>query len=284
MRFLSPAPLELNGLLYSSFFLCHNEINKNKESMKKTKIIFLIIAALLLIFLLMLVITGRARTDVYLKDYILSEDGKIMTLNVDVASSSGYIRKMKRTSGSMNYYLTFYSTFGINSKIGSKDKFEITLDENADEIYFYNGDGGYKLVLCKDENDNWIRAEDVVENTPRINEIEGVSMKIKDGTLTSTGATIIITDTTGEENIYGSEYRIDKKENGKWKNAEILIEGNYGWTLMGYHVDENDTLEMDVNWEWLYGKLEPGTYRIVKGTSKQGELENKYFSVEFEIK
>ena len=43
---------------------------------------------------------------------------------------------MKRTSGSMNYYFTFYSTFGINSKLGAKGTFEIELDENMDEIIF----------------------------------------------------------------------------------------------------------------------------------------------------
>ena len=52
----------------------------------------------------------------------------------------------------MNYYLTFYSTFGINSKLGAKDNFEITLDENVDEIYFYTGNKGYKKVL---EKKNW---------------------------------------------------------------------------------------------------------------------------------
>ena len=93
--------------------------------------------------------SGRARTDVYLKNFEVSSDGKIMTLKVGVTSSTGYIRKIKRTSGSMNYYYTFYSTFGINSKIGAKDTFEIGLDENVDEIYFYTGDGGYKLVLTK---------------------------------------------------------------------------------------------------------------------------------------
>ena len=93
--------------------------------------------------------SGRARTDVYLKNFEVSSDGKIMTLKVGVTSSTGYIRKIKRTSCSMNYYYTFYSTFGINSKIGAKDTFEIGLDENVDEIYFYTGDGGYKLVLTK---------------------------------------------------------------------------------------------------------------------------------------
>lgn len=94
--------------------------------------------------------TGRARTDVYLKDFEISADGKTMTLKVGVSSSAGYVRKMKRTSGSTNGYYTFYSTYGINSKIGAKDTFEIELDEDTDEIYFYTGDKGYKLVLTKE--------------------------------------------------------------------------------------------------------------------------------------
>ena len=51
----------------------------------------------------------------------------------------------------MNPYLTFYSTFGINSKLGAKDTFQIELDENMDEIYFYKGERGYVKVLEKDK-------------------------------------------------------------------------------------------------------------------------------------
>ena len=97
-----------------------------------------------------ILVTGGARTDVVLGGYDLSADSKTMTLKVGVSSSAGYIRKMKKTSGSMNYYLTFYSTFGINSKLGAKDTFDIEIDENVDEIYFYTGNKGYKLVLIKD--------------------------------------------------------------------------------------------------------------------------------------
>lgn len=100
--------------------------------------------------------TGSARTDVVLNMFEISADGKVMTINVGVASSIGYIREMKQTSGSMNPYLTFYSTFGINSKLGAKDTFPIALDENMDEIYFYKGNGGYAKVLEKDkETGNW---------------------------------------------------------------------------------------------------------------------------------
>ena len=129
--------------------------------MKNKKTLTLIIISIILILVLtFFIITGRARTDVYLKDYELSQDRQTLTLKVGVTSSTGYIRKMKRTSGSMNYYLTFYSTFGINSKLGAKDNFEITLDENVDEIYFYTGNKGYKKVLEKNDEENWIIVND----------------------------------------------------------------------------------------------------------------------------
>ena len=44
----------------------------------------------------------------------------------------------------------------IDSKIGAKDTFEIKIDSNVDEIYFYTGNKGYKKVLEKNENGEWI--------------------------------------------------------------------------------------------------------------------------------
>ena len=39
--------------------------------------------------------------------------------------------------------------------------------------------------------------------------------------------------------------------------------------------------EIETNWEWLYGKLEPGTYKITKtvldsGASDEGDSLNRY--------
>lgn len=121
------------------------------------RVLIIIGIMIIVIFLVIILATGGARTDVHLKDYEVSENGEKMTLKVGVSSSAGYVRKMKRTSGSMNYYFTFYSTFGINSKLGAKDTFEIELDSNVDEIYFYTGNKGYKKVLQKNENGEWIR-------------------------------------------------------------------------------------------------------------------------------
>lgn len=120
------------------------------------KILFGIIAVIVIVGVILFISTGGARTDVFLHSFEVAEDGKVMTMKVDVSSSAGYIRKMKQTSGSMNPYLTFYSTFGINSKLGANDTYTIELDENMDEIYFYKGDRGYVKVLEKDkETGEW---------------------------------------------------------------------------------------------------------------------------------
>ena len=116
-----------------------------------------------------------------------------------------------------------------------------------------------------------------IENEYKVENIDGITMTIKEGTLTNTSATIIITDTTNNENVYGSYYRIDKYEFDKWNELDIIYEDNYAWISIGYLVDKDNKLEMDMNWLELYGELDKGTYRIVK------EVNNKYFSVEFQI-
>ena len=117
----------------------------------------------------------------------------------------------------------------------------------------------------------------------KYNDLEGVSMSIKEGTLTNKGVTVIITDTSNRDNIYGTPYRIDKYIDGGYKKLDTIIE-DYAWTMQGYSVDENKTLEFKVNWENLYGKLKKGKYRIVKDTSYAGEGTEHYITAEFEIK
>ena len=123
----------------------------------KKKILIISIAVVAIIMAGLFVMSGSSRTDVFLKDFELSQDEKTMTLKVGVSSSAGYVRKMKRTNGSMNYYFTFYSTFGINSKLGAKDEFTIDIDNNVDEIYFYTGGKGYKKVLELNDDGEWVK-------------------------------------------------------------------------------------------------------------------------------
>lgn len=222
--------------------------------MKKRNIIICIIVVAIILVGLFLA-SGGSRTDVFLKDYEISQDGKTMTLKVGVSSSAGYIRKMKRTSGSTNYYYTFYSTFGINSKAGAKDTFEIELDQNVDEIYFYTGGKGYKKVLEKNDNGEWIKVEnyDLVTGLEK-NEKASTEILVKfDGVLYGKSNAII--DYAGNlesERIGVIDRLVDSKYVPKFDNEtntkEILNADVYNKT--------EDSIVLFYNNEYvLFGKI-----------------------------
>lgn len=222
--------------------------------MKKRNIIICIIVVAIILVGLFLA-SGGSRTDVFLRDYEISKDGKTMTLKVGVSSSAGYIRKMKRTSGSTNYYYTFYSTFGINSKTGAKDTFEIELDQNVDEIYFYTGGKGYKKVLEKNANGEWIKVEnyDLVTSLEK-NEKASTEVLVKfDGVLYGKSNAII--DYAGNiesERIGIIDRLVDSKYVPKFDNEtntkEILNADVYNKT--------EDSIVLFYNNEYvLFGKI-----------------------------
>lgn len=125
--------------------------------MKNRFIWMFLVSAFLLLVLIFLGSGFNPRTDVYLADYSVSSDGSQVQLQVGVASSMGYVRDYRAKLGGFNQYLTFYTAFGgFNSRIGARDTFTLQIDPvNCDEIYFYHGDGGYTLVLEKDEAGIW---------------------------------------------------------------------------------------------------------------------------------
>lgn len=123
--------------------------------MKKIGFIGLAIVAIVIILLFLGV--GGKRTDVYLQDYQVSEDGKRIKIRVSVSSSMGYVRDLKVKQDGDYQYITFYSTFGLNNKFGAKNEFEIEVNPTCEEIYFYRGNGGYELELRKDLDNNWVQ-------------------------------------------------------------------------------------------------------------------------------
>ena len=114
-----------------------------------------------------------------------------------------------------------------------------------------------------------------------INLAENITMKIKEGSLTNTGATVIITDLSGNENLdlISKEFKIDYKKNNKWYKLESKIK-NEVTVMTGENVVDNkdNTYTQEINWERYYGKLDKGHYRIVKEVKT-----DLYIAVEFDI-
>lgn len=115
----------------------------------------------------------------------------------------------------------------------------------------------------------------------------GLTLSVKE--VTSTGLILVCTkeggNPTGELKC-GTDYRLIVLEDETWKDVPTVIE-EYGWNSLAYNFPEGQTTEFEYSWEWLYGKLPAGTYRLTKGFMdfrETGDYDTAMYWVEFEIK
>ncbi|SHN84894.1 immunoglobulin-like domain-containing protein [Desulfitobacterium chlororespirans] len=118
-----------------------------------------------------------------------------------------------------------------------------------------------------------------------VNNFEGVTMGVKEGTVSLTGLTLNFSNSSDKQCIYGDYFLLEKKVKETWYQVPTIID-NYGFHSIGYDLAAGGNGERKVDWSWLYGKLEPGDYRIVKdildfrGT---GDYEKYYLAAEFSV-
>ena len=137
---------------------------------------------------------------------------------------------------------------------------------------------------------------DVVTEGAKITEIKheptekpdwGIYLTVEN--ITPTGLTIVCSqsdvDVNGELST-GSYYSLSKYEDGEWIEIPYAIEGEIGWTSEAWNILMDDVVKWDVDWSWLYGEMEAGTYRISKSImyTPPGSLETATYYVKFDIK
>ena len=109
-----------------------------------------------------------------------------------------------------------------------------------------------------------------------------VRLEIKDGSLSNSGLTMIMSNLSDIDLEYGTPFSIEKYENGYWKSVETI--NAVAYNLIAYSLNKNEVKEIEINWEYGYGKLN-GKYRIVKNFQYLDGEEyisfNKY--LEFEL-
>ena len=142
---------------------------------------------------------------------------------------------------------------------------------------------GHKKIdkISHEERNDKIVISDKISTPSSLNELENVVMEIVEGTLTREGAKILITDLSGQNYTYGSEFWLEKQDGSLWQTLSP-IHDDYFWNDIAYHVDINNKLMLETNWEYMYGKLDNGKYRLVKKVLEEDTP--KYISVVFEIK
>ncbi len=102
----------------------------------------------------------------------------------------------------------------------------------------------------------------------------------------SSGIVLVIKNNTEYNIEYGEEYYLEKYENNEWVKVPYKND-NFGFNAIAYSASTEER-EFKLNWEFMYGKLSKGQYRIVKYFIFEKETpiesEDKYMlSTEFSI-
>lgn len=132
----------------------------------------------------------------------------------------------------------------------------------------------------------------VVEGSSSSGDLEvydpwGITLSLKD--VTPTGLTIVCTQSGGEdvaELASGEYYRVEELHGDHWHECEIVFEGNAAFTMEAWIIPMDDSVEWEVDWEWLYGELPSGTYRIgkeIRNFRGTGDFDETIYYAEFSI-
>ena len=117
------------------------------------------------------------------------------------------------------------------------------------------------------------------------NNLDGVTMSVKEGTLSFSGLTVNFENTSDKQCTYGDYFFLEKKIDASWYQVPPLID-SYGFHSIGYDLAPGGEGEWKVDWSWLYGKLDPGEYRIVKDVLDfrgTGDYDKYYLAAVFAV-
>lgn len=138
------------------------------------------------------------------------------------------------------------------------------LPSNEGEINFPIPDAKYAKINDTEEyvvvmmDTEWVRFEKMAD----------WGVEITATQVTPIGLTLIFNQSGGNATgdlQTGSMYWLDVQVGNKWVPVEMLPSAHdVGWTAEAYMIPMNEKTEWEVNWEWLYGKLPVGSYRIGK--------------------
>lgn len=115
----------------------------------------------------------------------------------------------------------------------------------------------------------------------------GLRLEARD--VTNKGATIVFKQKSGNisgELDTGEAYYLEKKDGNKWVPVDTKTLLDYAFHMVAYMVNKNGETELETNWEWLYGELRAGQYRISKEVMdfrETGDFDEQVYYAYFDI-
>ncbi|HZK33400.1 MAG TPA: immunoglobulin-like domain-containing protein [Tissierellaceae bacterium] len=118
-----------------------------------------------------------------------------------------------------------------------------------------------------------------------VNNFDGISMNIKEGSVSSTKLTVIFDNNSDKQGMYSDDFLLESKIKGDWYQVPTIID-EYGFHDIGYELPPSGNKELTIDWDWLYGSLDTGEYRIIKKIldfRDTGDHDEYYLAAQFTI-
>lgn len=172
---------------------------------------------------------------------------------------------------SLNYkYITY-----------ENDILNINIDSNKEN----NRDFKYKglvIIISNEKNEYSIGVNlNNIDTLSKKRTPENVTIEVLQDTITKESAEILITDNNEQSYGWGDNFRLQKKENGTWKEMQTE-DGILTFNSIAYNLNEDKQVKLKTQYGNYYGTLENGIYRIVKPVYDNGYID--LYSNEFEVK
>lgn len=147
--------------------------------------------------------------------------------------------------------------------------------------------GIFSFILIGCSNKSKSNSVDIGEKSKYVLISDLVSISINEESLTNSKATFTLINHTDEKHDYGEPYLIEYEKDGVWYKMIPINEMNFD--MIAYILDPNESMEIVVDWEYHYGKLSPGKYRLIKDMFRESDIpiepnDKFYIGAEFEIK
>lgn len=84
----------------------------------------------------------------------------------------------------------------------------------------------------------------------------------------------------------GVEYFLETNVDDEWQRVDTKTGQPLVWNAMAYMIKKNDITEMNIDWQYAYGELKPGFYRLKKEIMDfraAGDFDEETYEVYFTI-
>lgn len=140
------------------------------------------------------------------------------------------------------------------------------------------------LIACGNENSTETKDWESTQYY-MVNNFDGISMNIKEGSVSSTKLTVIFDNNSDKQGMYSDDFLLESKIKGDWYQVPTIID-EYGFHDIGYELPPSGNKELTIDWDWLYGSLDTGEYRIIKKIldfRDTGDHDEYYLAAQFTI-